>query len=240
MDLLLSTADERLMARRVFDPHAPLIKFRLLHISNEGADAATTLLSRSLTLDDRMVNFLSGGSGMDASLERVARVICPAVTDVDVAAGDAEQERIRRFLRAHFGDALSPQQSITIYCHGPYGSGKKAFADSVAREVGINLIIADAAKMLEAPAPFEETMWLLGRESLLQPALFWVENFDCLTGDDPGNASRVDTLAEVTESCFRLVFLEGNQTRKVQQSLKNSISIEMNFSAPDDGERKHL
>jgi AAA+ superfamily predicted ATPase len=240
MDLLLASAEERFLARSVFDAHSPLLRFRLLQVANESANGSGPLLTQSLKLDDRMVNFLLDKGSLDAQLEQIARLVTPAFKDTETDSGREERERTRCFLRAHFGDAPAPQQSVMIYCHGPYGSGKQAFAESIAHELGLFLIVADAAKMLNAPIAFEETLWLLGRECLLQPALLCLENFNSVTADDAGISSRIETLAKVAKSCCRLVILLGSQPWKPGQALRHSVFIELDFSTPNDGERRRL
>lgn len=240
MSLLLSAMEEKLSARSVFDPHAPLLRFRLLQILDSSPEGPTPLLSRFLKLDDRMVDFLLGSGQMDGRLEQTAKLAHPEAYFDQVMVEDEEQDRIRRFVRSHFNGGGSARENVLFYIYGPYGSGKRAFAETVARDLGLHLIIADVAKMLEGALPFEEAMWLLGREGLLQPAILCLENIDCLLADDASSKSRLETLVEVTRACCWLAFLFGSRPWKPHGLLNQSLFIDLHLSIPDDASRKRL
>jgi hypothetical protein len=74
LKLLCQTMSERLAARVMFDPRSPLLKYRLVQMTDSSPDSPLPLLQRVLKLDDGIVSFLLGFRQMDARLEQVASV----------------------------------------------------------------------------------------------------------------------------------------------------------------------
>lgn len=101
LDLLCPKKPENLSARVVFDPHAPLVRYRLVQIS-DNADSPSPLLSRSLKLDDRITNFLLGHPQPDSRLEPFARLVYPPAPVNSASIGPELEMKTRAFLRRHF------------------------------------------------------------------------------------------------------------------------------------------
>lgn len=234
MNLLLRSREARLAARSVFDPAAPLLRFRLLRVY-DGLDGVTPLISRFLTLDDRMVNFLLGRNQIDARLEPATKWYEQQL-DFEPLANQEQQEAIRSLVHSHFKRAA--KQNVMIGCHGSYGSGRKAFARALAGDLGFPLLVADVARMQEGS--FDDTIWLLGREALLQSALLCLDNFDCLLVDDVNAGSRMEALLEMSRACSWLIFLFSSRTWTAQKWLKDSLFIDLHFPVPDAGARKNV
>lgn len=238
LELLLETREARLAARSVFEPHTPLLRFRILQTIDNPADIPTPLLSRFLKLDDRMVDFLLGSGRMDSRLEKVARLTFPEAQPHSDAMSGVEPEQTLCFLRSHVGDPQAPREKVLIYLYGPDGSGKKSFANAVSRELGFYLLLVDMAKMIDELRNFEETMWLLGREALLQPALLCFENFDCLVADDLSSRSKVELLLQVIRDCCHVSVLTGNRPWTPRRPLDDTVFIDVRFRLPDDSARR--
>lgn len=238
--LLCNTVQEKLESRLAFGPQAPLLKYRFLQMADSSPDGPTALLSRFLKLDDRLVNFLMGFGQMDARLESVARLVLCRANLNQVMVTDDVQRRIRRFVHSHLGEMRSVRQKVVFYFHGPYGSGKELLAEVICHDLGLPLVIADVERMLGAELPFDEMIWLLGREAVLQPAALCVENFDCLLTVDDNYQSQLNSLLEVIQSFSRLTFLLGSRPWKPQGVFGEHIFIDLEFPIPDETERKRL
>jgi len=234
MNLLLRSPEARLAARSVFEPAAPLLRFRLLRVL-DGLDGVTPLISRFLTLDDRMVNFLLGRNQIDARLEP-ATIWYEPQFNFEPLVDQARQESIRSLVQSHFEQGA--KHNVMVSCHGSYGSGRKAFARALAGELGFPLLVADVARMPEAS--FEDVIWILGREAVLQSALLCFDNLDCLLLEDVNARSRVEALLEAARACSWLIFLSSGRAWNAQKWLKDSVFIDLHFPVPDAGERKNL
>ena len=126
LNLLCQMMSERLAARSIFDPQAPLLKYRLVQMTYTAPDGPAPLLQRCLKLDDRIVNFLLGSRQMDACLERMAHVLTPQPEGhLATVSGDLWQQ-MRSFLQTHFSTPQSLAPNVIFYLYGPYGSGQRA------------------------------------------------------------------------------------------------------------------
>jgi len=240
LNLLCQTGQERLAARLAFDPQAPLLKYRLWQITESSPDGPLPLLARALKLDDRIVNFLLGFRQMDARLEPIARLVSPQAELNQAMLPEEIQSRMRSFVDSHFSQAKSARPNVVFYFYGPYGSGKRALAEVVCHDLGLPLIIGDLERMLGGQSPFEELSWLLGRETLLQPAALCLENCDCLLAEPDKHRPQLKSLLEATQTFSRLTFLLGSQTWKPQGLLNEHLFIELKFPLPDARTGKHL
>ncbi|TLM99002.1 ATP-binding protein, partial [bacterium] len=77
LKLLCPSMQEKLAARPVFAPQAPLLKFGLVEMTGRAPEDFTPLLSRFIKLNDRIVNFLLISDELPPQLEHAARVVRP-------------------------------------------------------------------------------------------------------------------------------------------------------------------
>src|SRR5262245_39783291 len=156
--------------RRVFDSQAPLIKYQLLRITDNQPEGPEPLLSRSLKLDDRIVDFALGVRTMDARLGSTARLVSKQASNRAPEVSEELRGRTLSFIRTHFVESEPNGRNLIFYLRGPAGSDRRALAQTISHSIGLDLVVADVEKMMSGPSSFEETAWLLGREALLQPA----------------------------------------------------------------------
>lgn len=240
LNLLCRTRQEKLEARLAFDPHAPLLKYRLLQMTDGSPGEPVPLLSRSLKMDDRIVNFLLGSKDLDARVKSVARLIYPKVEWDHVMVPEEVKDRMRGFIRLLLNKNGLEAQNVLFYLFGPYGSGKHSLIEAVCRDLEIPLIIVDIMKILSGQLKFEEILWLFAREALLQPAILCLENFDYLPSDNEKNQIQLKLLLEVTRIFSRITFLLGSRPWKPQGLLQEQAFIELTFPTPDDKTKIHL
>ena len=238
LNLLCQTMPEKLAARLAFDPQSPLLKYRLLQVTDNSPDGPSPLLSRFLKLDDRLVNFLLGFGQMDARLESFARLVFARAELDQVPVGEQIQRRIRSFVDWHYRQE-SRREQIVFHFGGPYGSGKRLLAEAICHELKLPLLIAEADKMPGGQVPFEEALWLLGREAVLQSAAVCIQDFDSLLADDK-HAPLLKPLLEVTKTFALTVFLLGTRSWKPLGLLNDIAFIDLEIPIPDDGTRKRL
>jgi ATP-dependent 26S proteasome regulatory subunit len=240
LDLSTNDAEERLAARLAFDSHAPLLKYRLLHISDNSPDGPAPLLSRPVKLDDRIVNFLLGFKQMDERLEALARLASRREEAEPDGFLQETRSRTLSFISSYVNDAERHAQSLLLYLHGPYGSGTRSLAQAICRDLGLHLIIADVARMLSGPLAVGEALTLLGREAVLQPAALCLENMDCLLAEAEKHAAELKSLIEVTETFSRLTFLLGRRDWLPHQLLGEQAFISVEMPVPDDKQREQI
>ena len=244
VDLLLSlvcrTTEEALEARLAFDPQAPLLKYRLLQTTDNLADRPLPLLSRPLKLDDRMVNFLLDFGQMDAHLEHAARLLPAHGEPSHLTERDEElRGRFVGLARSHF-KARPGTEKLVLCFSGPYGSGKSSLAKAICCDLGFPMVVGDVSRMLAAQLPFEEIIWLVGRETVLQQAALCLENFESLLADDNRHLPQLKWLLETVRTFSGLTFLCGSRPWKPQGLLEGEVFISEDFPIPDENARKQL
>jgi SpoVK/Ycf46/Vps4 family AAA+-type ATPase len=240
LNLLCNTIEEKVVARRVFDPGAPLIKYGLLQTVDSLPDGPAPLLSRSLRMDDRMVDFLLGSGRMDSRLDSMARLSFSPGNLVYSSVTEEARNRIQSFIRSHYGEEGQAKMMLVFYFHGPYGSEKRALAEVVCRDLGVPLLIGDVEKMLSGRSSFEDIISLLGREAVLQQASLCLENFDLLVTHDGKYQHHLESLLEMMKRFSRLTFLTGSSPWKPRGLLETHVFIDLEFFIPDDRARKGI
>ncbi|HEY5954657.1 MAG TPA: AAA family ATPase [Terrimicrobiaceae bacterium] len=99
-------------------------------------------------------------------------------------------------------------------------------------------MVTEADKLTAGPMPFEEALWSLGREAVLQPAALSIQNFDALLGDDKQPLLR--SLLEVAKTFALTLFLLGRRTWKPLGLLNDVAFFDFEIPVPDEGIRKRL
>ncbi len=238
LKLLCETMPEKLAARPAFDPSSPLIKYRLLQITDASPDGPSPLISRFLKLDDRITNFLIGFGQIHARLETFARLVSGHAKLDEVPVGEQIQSRIRSSIAGHYRQGGSGEP-IIFHFSGPYGSGKRLLAQAICDELKLPLLLAEADKMVAGQVPLEEALCLLGREASLQSAALCIQDFDSLLADDK-HAFLVKSLLEVTKTFSLTLFLLGRRIWKPLGLLNDLAFIACEIPIPDDGVRKSI
>jgi SpoVK/Ycf46/Vps4 family AAA+-type ATPase len=239
LNLLCPTMPEKLAARLAFEPRSTLLKYRLLQMNDASSDGPPALISRFLKLDDRMVNFLLGFEKMDARLEAFARLVAARAELDEVPVDEQLQGRMRSFIDWHCKQKESQTGEIVFHFGGPYGSGKRVLAEAICHELKLPLLAAEADKISASQMPFEEALWLLGREAALQSAALCIQDFDSLLADEK-HASLLKSLFEVTKTFALTLFLLGTRTWKPLGLLNDVLFIDCEIPIPDDGIRQRL
>jgi ATP-dependent 26S proteasome regulatory subunit len=240
LNLLCHGAEERLASRSAFDPRAPLLRYRLLQISDSSTDGPMPLLSRFLKLDDRVVNLLLGFDHIDARLNSLARLIPPKTGFGSLSVNEEVKNRIQTFILSHFTESSPDGKNVVFYLYGPSGVGKRSLTEAVCSGLGLTLVMGDMEKALNGHMPFDEVVCLLGREAVLQQAALCLENFDSLLIGDDRYEQRLMSFFDAIRTFSRLTFLLGRRPWRPQGLLNDHVFIDVGFSTPNYGERRRL
>jgi len=217
-----------------------LIKYRLLRMPDNLPEGPEPLLARPLRLDDRIVNFALGVRTMDARLESSARLVSAQANSRAPEVSEELCSRTLSLIRTHFGESEPNGRNLIFYLCGPAGSDRRALAETISHGIGLNLIVADVEKMMSSPSSFEETVWLLGREALLQPATLCLERLDCLIAEPDKHRTSLNALIEAIRTFSRLTFLLGDQDWRPQGLSGEELFITLEFPQVEDRTGRRL
>jgi len=244
IDLLLrlvcATEGERFTEYDTFQPHGRLAKHRLIEITDHSDDGRIPLLSRSLKLDDRIANYLLGGNEIDSRLMGIAQLSARAERSNTTSAEAGLKKRVTEFVRSYLGEPEADAKKLILHFHGPYGSGKQSLPEEIAAEIGVPLLKADIAKMLNSKLPFDEVASLLGREAMLRSAAVSFEDFDRLVADDEKYRPQLDALVNLIENFLQVTFLVSERQWPQRGALDGHIFIDLEFAAPPSDVRRQL
>lgn len=210
--LLGPSAIDRIALRDVFSPAGPLLSASLLRFLEDGAERDSALPSRMLRPDERVVDFLLGGDGIDTRLRAFTTCTRPGR---DLARLHFPQEFAVRLRQA--SDALAGQGGV-VFLHGPPGAGKSAVAEALSTEAHRPLVVANIRQANAAGAAAAPTLALLRREARLRRANLLLTHLESWLSEDPGQGQRTelncDVLGEFVEG-FSNRDSSGDQSRHI-------------------------
>jgi SpoVK/Ycf46/Vps4 family AAA+-type ATPase len=266
LDLLCASLDDKLEAREYFSSSAPLLRNRLISLVGDGSDPNPSLLSKFVKLDERIAAFLLNSDETDPKIARFSTLIKPVRSFDNLIFPDDQKNCLLEAVKLR----IEEDSKLMFYFYGPSGTGKKLAAEACCRELGVNLLLADAGAF---PRGSEgEALSLILREALLQQAAVFIENFDALWGhgsqgqdldsglssfgpgygtSDSGLSgsdfsisgffgSNLFSLVRALDSFPGPVFLSAGQLWEPGSVLKNNTFISCAFPLPAYAERKQL
>ena len=266
LDLLCAGLEEKLEAREYFSPSAPLLGNRLISLMGDGADANPPLLSRFVKLDERIAAFLLNSDETDPKIARFSTLVKPVRSFDDLIVPDDHKNCLLEAVKRR----IEEDSRLMFFFYGSSGTGKKLAAEACCRELGVNLLLADAGAFPKGGEG--EALSLILREALLQQGAVFLENFDALWGRsphgqdldsglssfDPGygtsgsgfsgsdlsksgfSGSGLSGLVRALDSFPGPVFLSAGQLWEPGSALKNNIFISCAFPLPSFADRKQL
>jgi ATP-dependent 26S proteasome regulatory subunit len=215
--VLSHTEQERLSSLSYFSSSSPLLEHGLVTLHPDSQDVPK--LSRSVSVDRHIVEYLTGTDDIAGSLAAFARLeeSNRAATDLTLEA------ETRARLDSLVSDAT--HEPTLYYLHGPPGSGRAGAANAIAASIGLPRLVVDTASL--AGKPLDEVLARLKREAMLKSACLQFENVGAL--DDHEDTS-IDTLVARLETFDRHVFLTGadpwTPTQKLPTHEFASLAVE--------------
>jgi len=256
MDLLCANAEERVQARACFIDRSPLRRNHLLRFDDQDGDVSAPLhsmrplISRDLVMTDRIVNFLLGYNGMDRRSSSCATFIYPRAQELLM-----DDQLRNRFLQltdlldrdrfnaaSYLKDDQEHAARFMFYLRGSYGAGRKSLAESFCYKLEVPLIIIDCKRLLTPGIPFEDQVRILCREALLNPAVLYFDQFDCLGADQDGRRDGYlqETVLKAAEEYSWITFLAGEAEWRPPSWVKRSFFMHFHVPRPSFATRKKI
>ncbi|MEG4495436.1 ATP-binding protein [Microcoleus sp. D3_18_C4] len=225
LNLLCSTAADKLQQRDRFSPEAPLIRHHLLHLHSQ-PDTPTPLLAHTLHLDPQIVRYLLGNSGLDRRLAPFCQLISPTLTLSEQFLNPELQQILSAI-------AQNPQPRC-LYFQGTDTSSKKRAAEALARELHTPLLAADISRLsANLKTELEPTLKLLRREAHFQNALLYLDGWDNLPASD-----RTIACESLLSTPATLTILSGTELWNPTTGAKGVVTVP--FTLPDFHQRRHI
>ncbi|MBV9301617.1 MAG: ATP-binding protein [Acidobacteriaceae bacterium] len=234
LNLLSSSIEEKLSNRGHFIHTAPLIRNSLLHIFEDPSQPHPTRLSKYLRIDERIVDYLLHSDELDSRLLSYSTCQRPK-TELDslVLASDIKN-RVRSLARRRTGEP-----SLIVYLQGAYGSGKRATAEALCRDLNLRLLTITGKRLTgHSDSEFQTLLPLFMREALLQSAALYLADFDGFLAED--KAGRLAILLRELDARQGISFLAGESAWGPRDELANARFIRLEIPKPTYTERLRL
>lgn len=240
LNLLCPTREEMITARSCFLPQAPLFKSRILQFVEDPQNPQPPLLSRFLKLDDRIVNFLLEVGTLDQHIEPFSKLVYPKAGLKEVPLSQGLKTRLFSLTQTHLGNLNEQPNKLIYYLYGPYGSGRQSLAEAICHELKVPLVVSDVEELLARELPFEDTMRLVFREGLLQPAAIYLKGFHRLLDENKKHLSDLKILVRIIEQFSWLTFLAGDKIWEPAGLFNHNTFLKVEFPIPDYAARIEL
>lgn len=231
--LLVPSPEARVEARRALGPGGRLLRHGLLALADEAA-STWPLLARPLRVDERIVEYLLGSDCPDSRIGSFTELVQAA--EIERERGIELDQGLVRLLRNQPGPA---QPGPVIYLHGAPGTGKAATARAACAAAGRALLLVNIPALLGESRP-ERGLELAAREALLQEAMFGVDGFDRLLGDDPDLLPLRERLRALLAGRIGPALLLGETRWEPAVWLPGVTALRLELRAPGPGARVRL
>jgi hypothetical protein len=226
LNLLCASREAKIAARGRFEPGAPLIQQRLVHLTADPAAAPAPLLAQFLKLDDAIVRFLLGHGGLDARLQPFAELM--------VSPQPGPEHDLTAPLVATVTGCARGAHRPHFFFEGVGSVTKRMAGEYVAAALGLPLLRVKLGKMPGPQAEFETSLAIVFREARLLNAAVYLEEFDSLR--TPDRTYQLAALRGGLDDAALVVMLDGQQAWDPQLSTVTKVA----FEEPDYKARYHL
>ncbi|MCO5188681.1 MAG: ATP-binding protein [Anaerolineae bacterium] len=235
LTLICPSTEEKLIQRQRFTAQAPLRYHNLLQFVTNKGQGDIPLLSQSVRVDERIVDFLLDGDIIDERLASFVTVFEPDIQFDALFYPDTFKQRLELLAQQQ----VTRETATLLYLVGESGVGKQATACAFCNELGLKLLVVDSSALLQLPlADFSRSVRLIERESWLQHALVFWRDFDSLLSDE--QQLQRDTVLTTLTRHPRLTFLTGTTAWETDEQYAQINFTRIDFPRPNHAERVQL
>ena len=192
-----------------------------------------SLIPSSIKVDERIINFLLGLDKSNLKIKDFFYVIKPKRSFENLVLPADLKSTLTNMASLYRGNKF-PRKLLFF---GSSGSGKKATAEAICRDAGINLLVVDLKVLLEGKFP--ETAYLIIREALLQNSALYIQASDLFIADKESR-NFPEFLMEALKTFSGWVFLAEKEPMEFGEGLINNGFIPLFFPLPSYSVRKYL
>ncbi|MDD4653576.1 MAG: hypothetical protein PHQ34_15240, partial [Methanothrix sp.] len=169
LDLLCSTWEEKMKARKYFDPDGALFKYHLIRFAEE-RKSEPPMLSRPLAADGKAISYVLRPGGQ---------------CDVETLSSEVAiwpDETIKKML--NLIEHIKSTGSGLISLIGPYGAGKREAAKFICKGLSIGIKSIDLDVLASKEKGFEAALAYDLRDALLERSAAYLSRFEVLNGPE--------------------------------------------------------
>ena len=243
--LLCRAPREQALGRGAFLASSRLMGCGLVEFA-DGGEAAPSLLSRTLRLDEGIAHYLLGSRVLDPRIAHAAQLAAPdpepdaapeLAAETSGEAGDGRAGLLASLQR--YVAAPTDHQWIAIL-HGADRAGQEETARWLCAQVGLPLLRADLDRLGDGDLPFERAIRLVFREAALRTAAVCVEAGEAFAREAEKAPGRCRCLEAAMQQLGSITFLAGVRPWELADGLKRQQWHAAEFPVPPYAERRRL
>ncbi|MCA9422772.1 MAG: ATP-binding protein, partial [Nitrospira sp.] len=226
LHLFCQTLREKIEARQYFLPGSALFGNFLMLMVDDPNQPHQPLLSRTLKVEDRLVEYLLGTDETILSQDGIFDVKNSPLTMEEVPIPENLKEAIGRWIN-YPTDSVQP----ILYFQGPPGVGKQTTAEAFFQARGLKtLVIHETAWMKNEGFSLSTGLPVLIREAKLQGAgILWVEGDGMIDGERDNELQTV--LRKVCEQRVPII-ITGHKTWEFTKGVDGQVFLRYEFPRP--------
>jgi SpoVK/Ycf46/Vps4 family AAA+-type ATPase len=232
LELLCVSHSEALRARISFFSDAPLMKNQIVHLHENYPSLCMPLLTKSLHIDERIVQYLLEIDKIDSRLLQLVRLIEPKIELQDIVLPDELKERIDSLL-------VKSQEKLFCHFHGDSGVGKKSTAEAICLKLGVPMLYVDLNRVMFKDGNIETLVPLILREGALQNAALYVDGYDSLLTENDRKSGSDRLLLEL-KKYPQWVFIATNKEWRPKETWQERPFVSIEFPIPSYSMRQKL
>lgn len=179
MDCLLLDPQRALAVRQCLDPHAPLLRYRLVELGEDVV--AKTWPQRPLIASRRLLSYVTGSTQLDQDLAPFATLSHADLRSDPLILPPRDEEPMRRLLAMMTAHRKRPHDMPLIILRGPDGVGRRRWAEVAAKHVNRSLLTIDLmALVMSSGGNLDEGLAVALREARLQRAMLCLSGWESL------------------------------------------------------------
>jgi hypothetical protein len=230
LNLLCSSAGEKLQQRERFAPDAPLLHHRLIDIFADPHYQNPPLLGRFFRLDEQIVRYLLLDDSMDARLIGICRMVNPTEYQNDALLTDEMRQRLLDLA------ANQPESLIRLSFEGPAGCGQAEAVVLLATTLGLQVLEVDIGQCTTSVPLTDDKLRTMVHEAWLRGVLLHVKGIDSQSNASGDKA--LDTLW-LTLRTMPIPFVIETQFAWVATTGKPRGVVSLGFSTPATAQRHY-
>jgi hypothetical protein len=202
LKLFCESSDEQFRARESLRRESPLFRHQLLRTNEDQHERDNSFLARSLSIDERIVEFLLDERGIDKRLAGFTSFSSPSMPFASL--------RLPEGLVAQLQRAACLTEGVVLFLSGPEGAGKRSAVEALSTAARRSLLSVDLRQLAATAIPPATLVSLLQREAVLCEADLLFENADALVLDYSGLDAAGVALERVEPAPGVRIFIAGN------------------------------
>jgi SpoVK/Ycf46/Vps4 family AAA+-type ATPase len=234
LKLFCSSLEESLAMRVLFSPGAKLLSIPLIRFGADPPDRESSLLSRPLRAEQRIVDYLLEQSDLDERLRPFAAIHNPALFFSNLRLPISLLEELQKS-----GNALAEPGGV-IFLNGPKGCGKRSVAEAISIQHRRPLLTACLEQLPPDQLPLPQALQLLKREALLCGANLFLASAEATFGSDGAAPQKRNAFLTALNPQGFLIFVASNSPFSLADASAKYANLSFAIPPPDFAQRALL